>query len=82
MLSTVPTAQELQLRGFVTPNVRVKSGPTAWRAGRQAQNGPQAQRLMAGVPRCLGLGLNEGLGVTVLQTTLSSWLSRHGASTW
>ena len=29
------------------PNVRAKRAPTAWRAGQQAQNGPQAQRLMA-----------------------------------
>ena len=34
------------------PNVRAKLAPTAWRAGQQAQNGPQARRLMAGVPRC------------------------------
>ena len=39
---------------FVRSNVRVKPAPTAWRAGQQAQNGPQAQRLMAGVPRCWG----------------------------
>jgi len=30
------------------PNVRAKRATTAWRAGQQAQNGPQAQRLMAG----------------------------------
>ena len=29
------------------PNVRAKLAPTAWRVGQQAQNGPQAQRLMA-----------------------------------
>ena len=29
------------------PNVRAKRAPTACRAGQQAQNGPQAQRLMA-----------------------------------
>jgi len=34
---------------FVTPNVRAKRATTAWRAGQQAQNGPQAQRLMASV---------------------------------
>jgi hypothetical protein len=39
---------------LVLPNVRVKPAPTAWRAGQQAQNGPKAQRLMAGVPRCWG----------------------------
>ena len=39
---------------LVRPNVRVKPAPTAWRAGQQAQNGPQAQRLLAGVPRCWG----------------------------
>ena len=33
----------------VRPNVRAKRATTAWRAGQQAQNGPQAQRLMAGV---------------------------------
>ena len=33
----------------VMPNVRAKRATTAWRAGQQAQNGPQAQRLMAGV---------------------------------
>jgi len=38
----------------VRPNVRVKPAPTAWCAGQQAQTGPQAQRLMAGVPRCWG----------------------------
>jgi len=32
-----------------TPNVRAKRATTAWRAGQQAQNGPQAQRLMASV---------------------------------
>ena len=32
---------------FVMPNVRAKRATTAWRAGQQAQNGPQAQRLMA-----------------------------------
>jgi len=36
---------------LVMPNVRAKLAPTAWRAGQQAQNGPQAQRLMAGVTR-------------------------------
>ena len=35
--------------GFVRPNVRAKRATTAGRAGQQAQNGPQAQRLMAGV---------------------------------
>ena len=39
---------------FVRPNVRVKPAPTAWRDGQQAQNGPQALRLMAGAPRCWG----------------------------
>ena len=34
---------------FVRPNVRAKRVTTAWRAGQQAQNGPQAQRLMASV---------------------------------
>ena len=38
----------------VKPNVRVKPAPTAWCAGQQAQNGPRAQRLMTGVPRCWG----------------------------
>jgi len=32
---------------FLLPNVRAKRVTTAWRAGQQAQNGPQAQRLMA-----------------------------------
>ena len=31
------------------PTVRAELAPTAWCAGQQAQNGPQAQRLMAGV---------------------------------
>ena len=66
-LQTLTVAGEMNLRcvwrlsgstvkmlKFVQPNVRVKPGPTAWRAGRQAQNGPQAQRLTAGVPRCWG----------------------------
>jgi len=35
----------------VTPNVRAKLATAAWRAGQQAQNGPQAQRLMASAPR-------------------------------
>ena len=35
----------------VLPNVRAKLATTAWRAGRQAQNGPQAQRLTASVTR-------------------------------
>jgi len=34
---------------LVWPNVRAKRATTAWRAGQQAQNGPQAQRLMASV---------------------------------
>ena len=34
---------------LVRPNVRAKRAPTAGRAGQQAQNGPQAQRLMASV---------------------------------
>jgi hypothetical protein len=33
----------------VLPNVRAKRATTAWRAGQKAQNGPQAQRLMASV---------------------------------
>ena len=33
----------------VLPNVRAKRAATVWRAGQQAQNGPQAQRLMASV---------------------------------
>jgi len=38
---------------FARPNVRAKRATTAWRAGQQAQNGPQAQRLMAGATcRC------------------------------
>ena len=36
---------------LVMPNVRAKLATTAWRTGQQAQNGPQAQRLMASVPR-------------------------------
>ena len=32
---------------FARPNVRAKLATMAWRAGQQAQNGPQAQRLMA-----------------------------------
>ena len=39
---------------IAAPNVRVKRTPTAWRAGWQAQNGPQAQRLPVGAPRCWG----------------------------
>ena len=34
---------------LLMPNVRAKRATTAWRAGQQAQNGPQAQRLMASV---------------------------------
>ena len=33
--------------GTQRPNVRAKLAPTVWRAGRHAQNGPQAQRMMA-----------------------------------
>ena len=41
--------------GFlVTPNVRAKLAPTAWRAGQQAQNGAKPQRLMTSVPRRWG----------------------------
>jgi len=39
---------------FVRPNVRAKLAPAAWCAGQQAQNGPQAQRLMTSVPRRWG----------------------------
>ena len=39
---------------FVQPNVRVKPAPTVGRAGQQAQNGPQAQRLMASATRRWG----------------------------
>ena len=46
--------QEHQTVAFLKPNVRGKPAPTAWRAGHQAQNGPQAQRLMSGVPCCWG----------------------------
>ena len=38
----------------VLPNVRAKLAPAAWRTGQQAQNGPQAQRLMASAPRRWG----------------------------
>ena len=41
-------AKERQLV-VVPPNVRAKRATTAGRAGQQAQNGPKAQRLMAGV---------------------------------
>ena len=41
--------QEQRMHGLTLPNVRAKLAPTAWRAGQQAQNGPQAQRLMASV---------------------------------
>ena len=37
--------------GHMMPNVRAKLATTAWCTGQQAQNGPQAQRLMASVPR-------------------------------
>ena len=33
------------------PNVRAKLAPTVWRAGRLAQNGPQALRQMTSVTR-------------------------------
>ena len=39
------------LRILALPNVRAKRVTTAWRAGQQAQNGPQALRLMASVTR-------------------------------
>jgi len=42
---TVGAAQVLVVR----PNVRAKRATTAGRAGQQAQNGPKALRLMAGV---------------------------------
>jgi len=38
---------ELHKAEFLMPNVRAKRATTAWRAGQQAQNGPQAQRLLA-----------------------------------
>lgn len=38
----------------VTPNVRAKLAPAAWRAGQQAQNGAKPQRLMARVSRRWG----------------------------
>ena len=40
---------EVRNCGLVLPNVRAKRVTTAGRAGQQAQNGPQALRLMAGV---------------------------------
>ena len=43
---------DMPLPPIAGPNVRAKRATTAWRAGQQAQNGPKAQRLMAGVPRC------------------------------
>ena len=52
--SVLGVQQEQRMQCLTLPNVRVKPAPTAWRAGQQAQNGPQAQRLMAGVPRCWG----------------------------
>ena len=47
--------QEFELWGSLEPaNVRVKPAPTVGRAGQQAQNGPQAQRLMASATRRWG----------------------------
>jgi len=40
---------DLGLRQILTPNVRAKRATTAGCAGQQAQNGPQALRLMASV---------------------------------
>jgi len=42
-------AGDMPQKLLVRPNVRAKRATTAWRAGQQAQNGPQAQRLMASV---------------------------------
>ena len=44
-------AEWLVVAARKTPNVRGKLAPTAWRAGQQAQNGPQALRLMASAAR-------------------------------
>jgi len=45
----VELAQTVDAVGFAGPNVRAKRATTAGRAGQQAQNGPKALRLMAGV---------------------------------
>ena len=49
---------------FLRPNVRAKRATTAWRAGQQAQNGPQAQRLIGQRDMPLALRLSEGLGLS------------------
>jgi hypothetical protein len=41
----------------------LRGSPAVWRTGQQAQNGPQALRLMASVPCRWASPLNEGLGV-------------------
>ena len=50
---TKESALDAAMQGseLVRPNVRAKLATTACHAGRQAQNGPQAQRLTASVPR-------------------------------
>jgi len=45
----VELAQTVDAGKSAGPNVRAKRATAAWRAGQQAQNGPQAQRLMASV---------------------------------
>ena len=44
-----PGTSCVRIASLVMPNVRAKRATTAWRAGQRAQNGPQAQRLLAGV---------------------------------
>ena len=45
------TLVEQGTASFVLPNVRAKLAPTVWRAGRLAQNGPQALRQATSVTR-------------------------------
>jgi hypothetical protein len=43
----------------------LRGSPAVWRTGQQAQNGPQALRLMVSVPCRWASPLNEGLGGTL-----------------
>ena len=53
-------AVAMKSKHSVKPNVRVKPAPTVGRAGQQAQNGPQAQRLMASATRRWGSASTNG----------------------
>ena len=65
---------------FVRPNVRAKRATTAWRAGQQAQNGPQAQALDGRRDMPLALRLSEGLGISDRELTVKVHLVENELS--